>query len=102
MITHFYSQVLFYLFDRLSMLSCREVRNLEIIYLLAALSLHWWVRAFYSCGEQRLLIVLASLVVLQTAQAQELWCMGLVPPRHVESSWEKGSNPCPLHWQEDS
>jgi len=70
MITHFYSQVLFYLFDRPSMLSCREVRNLEIICLLAALSLHWWVQAFYSCGEQGLLIAMASLAVLQTAQAQ--------------------------------
>ena len=36
------------------------------------------------------------------AQAQQLWLTGLVAPRHVGSSQNQGSNPCPLHWQADS
>ena len=37
------------------------------------------------------------------AQAQWVWCMGLVAPLHV-GSWfpNRGSNPWPLHWQADS
>ena len=35
------------------------------------------------------------------AQAQELWCTGLVAPRHIESS-RPGIKPCALHWQVDS
>ena len=80
------------------------------IYLfLAALALCYCARAFSSCGEQGLffvavrglLIAVASLVAehgLQVrglqqlwlsgsrAQAQQLWCTGLVVPRHVVSS----------------
>ena len=36
------------------------------------------------------------------AQAQLLWCMGLVDPRHVVIFPDQGSNPCLLHWQADS
>ena len=78
----------------------------------AALSLHCCAQAFSSCGKQRLLFtalhrllaVMASLVVEQglwgapasavrslqlpgsRAQAQQLWCMGLVAP------WREGSS----------
>ena len=35
-------------------------------------------------------------------RAQQLWCRGLVAPRHVGSSLDQGSNLCLLHWQVDS
>ena len=81
-----------------------------LIYLfLAALGLCYCERAFSSCGEwgllfivvRGLLIAVASLVAehgLQApglqelwltgsgVQAQQLWCKGLVAPRHVGSS----------------
>ena len=76
-------------------------------FALTALGLCGRTWAFSSCGEQtllfvavhRLLIVLASPVVehgsrvcglqelrLLSCRAQELWFMGLVAPRHAESS----------------
>ena len=82
----------------------------KFIYLfLAELGLCCWARAFSSCSERgllfvvvrRLLIAVASLVAEQRlqacglqqlwlvgsrAQAQQLWCTGLVAPRHVGSS----------------
>ena len=85
---------------------------LFIYSFMAALGLRCCVRVFSSCGERGLLfaavrgllIVLASLVVehrlwargLQQlwlvgsrGQGQQLWCMGLVAPRHVGSSWAR-------------
>ena len=82
---------------------------LFIYLLLAVLGLHCCAWAFFSCSEQGLLfgavrgllIAVASLVVehrLQArslqqlwhvgsrAQAQQLWCTGLVALRHVGSS----------------
>ena len=35
-------------------------------------------------------------------QAQELWRLGLVAPRHVGVFLDRGSNPRLLHWQGDS
>ena len=56
-----------------------------------------WV--FIACGKwgllciavHRLLIVVAYLVEhrLQACRLQQLWSMGLVAPRHVESSWTR-------------
>ena len=57
-------------------------------------------RLFSSCGKQgllflavrRLLIIVASLVAehsLQGVRHQQLWQMGLVASRHMESSWPK-------------
>ena len=92
---------------------------------LAALGLHCCTWAFSSCGEQGLLFVqvrglliaVASLVAehrLQAhrlqqlqhvgsvvvahssrAQAQQLWHMGLVAPRHVGSSWTRARTRVP-------
>ena len=47
-----------------------------------------------------------SLVVacsLQGEQAQQLWCLGLIAPRHVGSQFpDQGLNLHPLHWKVDS
>ena len=80
-----------------------------LIYLfLAALGLHCCARAFSSSG---LLIAVASLVAEHGLQARRLsscglralecrlsswWCMGLVAPWHVGSSWTRARTcvPC--------
>ena len=99
---------------------------------LAALCLCCCMQAFSSCGEQgllfvavsKLLIEVASLVVehgLQARGLQQLWHMGSVVVAHgLQSAGsvvvahglscsaacgifpDQGSNPCPLHWQADS
>ena len=48
----------------------------------------WWPLLLWStcCREPRL---------------QYLWCMDVVAP-HIESSWTRGLNLCPLYWQADS
>ena len=35
------------------------------------------------------------------AQAQSLWCTGLVVPGACGTFLEQGWSPCPLHWQAD-
>ena len=105
---------------------------LFIYLFLAALGLRCCVQTFSSCREQGLpfivvnglLIVVASLVAehgLQAAGLQQLWHVGsVVVARRFQSARsvavvhglscstacgifpDQGSNPCPLHWQEDS
>ena len=53
----------------------------------SVLSLYCCGQAFWSCGDQGLLTVVASLVEVLSVQVQELWCRGLVAPWHVGSSW---------------
>ena len=63
-----------------------------------------FLQAFSSCGEQGLLIVVASLVVeneLCSAAASVVVMHGLSCSWDVESSWIQGSKWCPLHCQED-
>ena len=107
----------------------------QYIYLflfLAALGLRCCVRAFSSCGKQRLLFVavrrlliaVASLVAeyrLQACGLPQLWHAGsVVVACRLQSAGsvvvahglscsiacgiflDQGSNPCPLHWQVDS
>ena len=45
---------------------------------------------------------MASTVAAQRAQAQWLWCMGLVAPQLCRIISDQGLNPCLLHWQADS
>ena len=49
-------------------------------------------------GEQ------ASVVALlgSEAQAQQLWHTGLVASWNAGIFWDRGLNPCLLHWQADS
>ena len=60
----------------------------------------------FSLAEHRLYpwasVVAARGLADHGVQAQELWCTGLVAPRHVEASRNQGLNLCPLHWQADS
>ena len=87
---------------------------------MAALGLHCCAQAFSNCGEwgllfivvHRLFIAVASLVAehgLQVCGLQQLWYTGSVVVAHGPSCsapcgifLDKGSNPCPLHWQVDS
>ena len=56
----------------------------------------------FSCGERVLGARAQQLGFLGSrAQAQELWCTGLVAPWHV-GSFRSGIKPCALHWQVDS
>ena len=55
-------------------------------------------------AELGLPTAVASLVAAHRpwrARAQQLWCVGLVAPRHVASSGP-GIEPCTLRWQADS
>ena len=105
----------------------------KFIYLfLAALGLRCYLRAFSSCGERGLLLVVVHglLIVeaplvgehgLQVHGLQQLWHVGSVVVAHGLQSTgsvvvarglscsaacgifpDQGSNLCPLHWQPDS
>ena len=70
-----------------------------------ALGLHCCARGFSSCGEQGLCGVQASHwggFSCCGAQAQYLWCIGLVAPWHAGIFPDQGSNLFLLHWQADS
>ena len=79
---------------------------------MAVLGLRFCARAFSNCGKPGPLFITvrgpltmaASRCRAQApdAQAQQLWLTGLAAPRHVGSSQNQGSNPCPLHRQADS
>ena len=84
----FINNILFFFFNKFIYL---------FIYLfLAVLGLRFCARAFSSCGEQGPLFIAVRgpLTVVAShcgaeapdAQAQQLWHMGLVAPRHVGSS----------------
>lgn len=89
---------------------------INVIYLfLAALGLHSCMPAFSSCVKRDCCptgirpVLRASLqwvFLLPGARALEAHrlssCGTWQCPKHVESSWTRGQNPCPLHWQEDS
>ena len=68
-------------------------------FFVAALGLHCCMQAFSSCGEQGLLLLWstgsrrAGSVVVAHGPSCSAAC-GVFP--------DQGSNPCPLHWQEDS
>ena len=62
---------------------------------MAALGLPCCVQAFSSCGEGRATLLLrssGSVVAVHRLSCPVAW--GIFP--------DQGSNPCPLHWQEDS
>ena len=56
----------------------------------------WWFLLLWSTGSRHVGFSGCS------PQAQKLWCRGLFPLRHVESSGTRNQTPCPLHWQTDS
>ena len=68
---------------------------ISLIYLLAMLS-HYCALVFSSCrsrseGYSSLLSSGFSLWWLLLCKAGSVvWCVGLVPPQHVESSWTRG------------
>ena len=87
----------------------------RFISLLAVVGLHCCMWAFSSCGEFRLLIVVASLVEHglhmacglcscsswgSRALAQQFWCRGLVVPQHVGPSRTRDLRgvPCIARW----
>ena len=85
----------------------------KFIYLfLAVLGLHFWARAFSSCGERGpffiavrgLLTIAASLVAEHRLQMHRLSSCGSQARCSAACGIfpDQGSNPCPLHWQADS
>ena len=86
---------------------------MNLFLFLTVLGLCCCIRAFSSCVEwgllfvaaHQLLIAVAPLVArhgLQGARAEVVETHGLSCPAACGVSLEKGSNPCPLHWQADS
>ena len=71
----------------------------NFIYIfLVALGLHCCAWAFSSCGEWRILFIAMHRLLIAAASVVAehrlrrtgfVWCMGLVAPWHVESSWTK-------------
>ena len=89
--------------------------NLFIYLFLAALGLHFCVRAFSSCSERGPLFIAvrgpltiaASLVAehrLQTHRLSSCGSRATTPSCSAACGIfpDQGSNPCPLHWQADS
>ena len=88
-------------FSLLSLEVQQSSSDIVFIYLfLVVLGVHCWVQAFSSCGKQGL---------LSCCRARALGHVGSVVLVHRLSCPvvcgifpDLGSNPCPLHWQEDS
>ena len=79
---------------------------------MAVLGLRFCTRAFSSCGERGPLfmavrgplIIAASLVAEHRLQTRRLSSCGSGPSCSAACGIfpDRGSNPCPLHWQADS
>ena len=81
------------------LLSSCGARGFSLQWLLLWQSTDRSCSGFSSCGARAQYLRLPGF----RAQAQELWCTGLVAPQQLSGIFlDQGSNPCLLHWQADS